>query len=143
VALAVLRRDQATARGRTFISREKEHANGEFILWPLTQSLGFPPKEPQRQLSEQACSVSSFAVGIDGSSVRQVAKSFKSALDDLMGGASGNIGDESHSARIVLVERVIQQFVAGFVSHLSPGLIDAFIGRRTSSLPGPIKIMEQ
>jgi hypothetical protein len=113
----------------------------------MSQSPGFFLEEPERQLSEETCSVTCSAVSIDGSAVGQIAKSLERASDDVVGGAPVNIGDKSHSARIVLVVRVVQQFVAAFVWHSSPARLHASnwatIERRMASRPDSKKLLEQ
>jgi hypothetical protein len=98
----------AAARGYRFITRKKEHTDGGVVLWSLPQALDFSSEERQWQLCEQTSSVTRSAVSIDCSAVGQIAKSLKRALDDAVRRASRNIGDESHSTRVVFIERVVQ-----------------------------------
>jgi hypothetical protein len=59
--------------------------------------------------------------------VCQIGQRLERILNDVVGRASGNIRDKSDSARIVLVEWIVQQLVASKVSHLSPARIRASV----------------
>jgi len=59
-------------------------------------------------LSQNAGAVAGPSVCIDGSTVGEIAESFKRVRYDLVSRSSSNVRDESDSASIVLIERVVQ-----------------------------------
>jgi hypothetical protein len=108
VTLAEPHRNLAAASRRRLIAWKKEHAYRYVFHRPVSYVFGLSAKKLQRQLREEAGSVSGAAVSIEGSAMGQIAESLERGLNDVVGCASGDIGDKSDPARIVLVEWVVQ-----------------------------------
>jgi hypothetical protein len=74
----------------------------------MTQSHCFPFEEPCRQLGEYSSTVTGAAIGVQRTSVCQVAKGLKRCLDNIMTRTPRDIGDKPDSTRIVFVAWIVE-----------------------------------
>src|SRR5690606_11381493 len=75
-------------------------------------------QEAIRDLGEDSRTVSGLGLSTNGTTVLKVLKRGETGLDDVPAGVSPEGGNECHTARVVLVRRVVQSTCAQVVARL-------------------------